>query len=148
MKKILSVLSILLFYVLAISFQSCNTSIKAAARKEKDKLSDTAWIAMMDDPNTNYNKAVENFEVFWKDKRKPIEEGELFEEAGKTEARRDEKKYTDTNEPAVKYYLEYKKFKQWQQDVAAFVQADGRILSMDERLKVIKQQQQAAQKKN
>jgi hypothetical protein len=147
MKRILPLLSIVLIFALVMSISSCNTSKKAAARKDKKKLSDTAWIAMMDDPNTNYNKAVENFEAFWKHKRKPIEEGELFEEAGKTEARRDEKKYTDTNDPAVKYYLEYKKFKQWQQDVAAFVQADGRILSMDERLKVIKQQQ-VAEKKN
>jgi hypothetical protein len=148
MKKILSVLFIVTFYVLIMSIQSCNTSKNTTVRKEKEKLSDTAWIVMMDDPNTNYNKAVENFEAFWKDKRKPIEEGKLFKEAEKSEMQRVEKTYTATNEPAVKYYFEYKKFKQWQQDVQAFVQADGRILTMDERLKIVREQQLIAEKKN
>jgi hypothetical protein len=148
MKTILSAISIVLFFVLAMSFQSCNTSKNVTAIKEKEKLSDTAWIAMMDNPNTNYNKAVENFETFWKDKRKPIEEGKLFEEAGKNEKDDSEKAHTDTNEPAVKYFFEYKKFKQWQRDVSAFVQADGSILTMDERLKIAREQQQNAEKKN
>jgi hypothetical protein len=148
MKKKLSVLSIVLFLLLAITIQSCNTLKNTTVSKEKDKLSDTAWIAMMDDPGTNYNKAVQNFETFWKYKRKPTEEGKLFEEAEKGEVQPNEKKYTDTNEPAVKYYFEYKKFKQWQQDVQAYVQADGRILTMNERLNVVRQQQQAAEKKN
>jgi hypothetical protein len=148
MKKNLSILTSGFIFVLAMNFQSCMNSKKITTTKEKKKLSDTAWIAMMDDPHTNYFKAVENFENFWKDKRKPTEEGEMFEEAGKNESERNEKKYTDTNEPAVKYYLEYKKFKQWQRDVEAFVQPDGRILTMDERLKMMKQQQQAAEKKN
>jgi hypothetical protein len=102
--------------------------------------------SMMDDPNTNYHKAVENFEKFWKDKRKPITEGELFENAEKLGTDKSLKGYADSDEPAIKYHFEYKKFKHWQQDIVAFVQPNGSILTMDERLKIIAQQQKESKK--
>lgn len=129
---------------LQLFISSCSSSKKTTTElQEKKPLSDTAWIAMMDNPKTNYFEAVENFEAFWKDKKKPVEEGELFE---KTENGKDVEKSGDQNEPAVKYYFEYKKFKHWQRDIGPYVQADGRILTMDEIIELHKQQQKINEK--
>jgi hypothetical protein len=121
-------------------------SATAQIKKTTDKLSDTAWIQMMENLDINYHKAVENFEAYWKNKRKPKEESEVFEEADEPKKDKKEQKYTDANEPAVKYFFEYKKFKQWQQDVAPYLQPDGTILQMDDRIKIWKRQQEIIKK--
>lgn len=122
---------------------SCSSNRVITSRPAKKPLSDTAWIAMMDNPNTNYFEAVANFEAFWNDKRKPTEEGELFEKA---EEGKDVEKTNNPDEPAVKYYFEYKKFKHWQNDIGPYVQPDGRILTMDEMIEIHKQQQKLIEK--
>jgi hypothetical protein len=128
--------------VLMVAFL-CTTQIVFAQQKGLvNKLSDTAWVQMMENPNVNYLEAVENFENYWKNKRKPKEESEVFEEAEEPKKEEKEEKFTDPNEPAVKYFFEYKKFKQWQQDVAPYLQPDGTILQMDDRIKIWKRQQE------
>jgi hypothetical protein len=122
--------------------------IYAQQKVVENKLSDTAWVQMMENPNVNYLKAVDNFDAFWKNKRKPREESEVFEAAEEVKKDKKEVKYTDPNEPAVKYFFEYKKFKQWQQDVAPYLQPDGTILQMEERIAIWKQQQEIIKKQN
>jgi hypothetical protein len=128
--------------ILIVAFLSTTQIIFAQQNGLINKLSDTAWIHMMENPNVNYNQAVENFEAYWKNKRKPKKESEVFEEADEPKKDKKEEKYTDPNEPAVKYFLEYKKFKHWQQDVAPYLQPDGTILQMDDRIIIWKKQQE------
>ena len=36
------------------------------------------WIAMMDDPNCDYFEAMKAFDLFWKNRKKPLEEKEVL----------------------------------------------------------------------
>lgn len=108
-----------------------------------------SWITMMDDPNVNYFKAVEAFEAYWKNREKPAEENEIFESAvdkRKEEELKAKSRRISDNDPAKLYAFEYKKFLWWMKQTEPFVQPDGRIKSMDERIaewKVQKQQKKA-----
>ena len=113
-----------------------------------------SWVAMIDNPNTNYFEAVKTFEAYWKDKFIWDEEEEMFERpTNKKEEREEEKKVEQLKRtlkkmtPAerqeydvLKYH--YKRFKNWAFEVKAFVQEDGRILSQEERMAIWEKQQQ------
>lgn len=87
------------------------------------------WVSMMNDPNVNYFEAVENFENYWKNREKPEEEGEFFNDSNAKNNRHKKRK-------KPKYAEEYKKFVNWQREMLPFVQEDGHILSPEERLKI------------
>lgn len=103
------------------------------------------WVTMMDDPNVNYFEAVKNFNDYWKTREKPVEEGDLFESVGdkeKEESIKQKKRRLRTEDPAKKYAFEYKRFLWWMREVEPFVQSDGRIKGMSERVNEWRTQQQ------
>lgn len=120
---------------------SCSASRKStvAARKAA---TNTSWIQMMDDPNVNYFEAVKVFEAYWQGKPKPTSEHELFSAEDKDHALNNSSysNARDAEDPSVKYRFEYKKFLHWKEDVAPYVQPNGRILTAEERIDIWKQQ--------
>ena len=123
------------------------------AQKEKtysDKYlaKNPVWIEMQKDPNVNYFQAKKAFELFWKDKDKPVEEDEILGKKHEEEKRKKGFVYRlfhQKEETAQKYAFEYKKFKQWLFTVEPYVQADGRILSKEEQLKIWEQEKKRKQ---
>nr|WP_294933698.1 hypothetical protein [uncultured Flavobacterium sp.] len=99
------------------------------AEAQKSMEETPEWIMMMNDPNTNYFKAVETFNSYWKNREKPTEEKEIFEEK-KSKI----KEYK--NEKTLQYAFEYKKFLKWQKQMLPYVQEDGRILTKKERMEI------------
>lgn len=93
------------------------------------------WVTMMNDPDVNYYEAVREFDDFWKNKEKPIEEDDVFSDK---ENNRSTKKVTGPD--AVKYRFEYKKFLNWKRENAAYVKADGHILSAEEKLHLFEEE--------
>ena len=115
----------------------------------QSKTKPPSWVTMMDDPNVNYFEAVKNFNDYWKNREKPVEEGDLFGSVGdreKEEAISRKKRRLTTEDPAKKYAFEYKRFLWWMREMEPFVQEDGRIKSMNERISEWRVQQQ--QRKN
>ena len=103
------------------------------------------WVTMMDDPNVNYFEAVKNFNDYWKTREKPVEEKELFGSVGdkeKEESIKQKKGRLKAEDPAQKYAFEYKRFLWWMREVEPFVQSDGRIKGMNERINEWRTQQQ------
>lgn len=103
------------------------------------------WVTMMDDPNVNYFEAVKNFNEYWKTREKPVEEKELFGSVGdkeKEETIKQKKRRLKAEDPAKKYAFEYKRFLWWMREVEPFVQPDGRIKGMNERINEWRTQQQ------
>lgn len=103
------------------------------------------WVAMIDNPNTNYYTAIAAFDTYWKDKVKPTEEMETGDEA--EEEKHELENYlstlstTERNEwDRLQYH--YKRFLRWKGDVFPFVQSDGRILTEEERLQIWQKQQE------
>lgn len=103
------------------------------------------WVTMMDDPNVNYFEAVKNFNDYWKTREKPVEEKELFGSVGdkeKEESIKQKKGRLKAEDPAQKYAFEYKRFLWWMREVEPFVQSDGRVKGMNERINEWRTQQQ------
>ncbi len=88
------------------------------------------WIAMMNDPNVNYYKAVEAFDKFWEHREKPTEaDGE-----GKDIYAKDKDNVEKGREAkrTVEFVYEYKQFLNWQQRNKNLVKPDGTIMTQQE----------------
>jgi hypothetical protein len=91
------------------------------------------WIAMMDDPNTNYYEACKAFYAYWEGKIVPAEtEGEAMD-LGKVENIRGQEKEKEIPEESQRYVYEYKQFKHWELTMKNMIDVEtGRIMSIDE----------------
>lgn len=103
------------------------------------------WVTMMNDPNVNYFEAVKNFNDYWKNREKPVEEKELFGSVTDKEREasiKQKKGRLTTEDPARKYAFEYKRFLWWMRENEPFVQSDGKIKGMNDRINEWKTQQE------
>lgn len=137
------------FCFVTITAQSQAVPVKTAHPKNPPKV--PSWVSMMDDPNVNYYEAVKAFNSYWKNKIKPAEEDEMDESPAsaneiltKRQARqrarekeREERRRLKltTEDATIKYAFEYKRFLHWQLEMEPFVQPDGHIKNMDDRVK-------------
>lgn len=142
---------ILIFVVLLNAFP---TSIHA--QNYSQGLPD--WVYMIDNPSTNYFEAMNAFNAFWKDKFIWDEEEEMFERpTNKKEEEAEEKKVARLKKALenmspqerqtydiLKYH--YKRFKNWAREILPYVQEDGRILPLEERISIWNKQQQEIRK--
>ncbi len=140
---------LLLFCSITAVTKSQAVPVKTAHPKNQPKL--PSWITMMDDPNVNYYDAIKTFNDYWKKKIKPVEEDELDESAASAnemlskrkarekarEREREERRRgrLTGDDPTIKYAFEYKRFLHWQLEMEPFVQPDGHIKNMDQRIK-------------
>lgn len=134
-----------IFIVALLAFSSIYLKVQ-----EKDYANYPYWIAMIDQPETNYYEALKAYTIYWQNRIKPLdEEEELFQEMNEKEKEQYEvlKRELAAMTPAqrqefdrLKYQV--KRFKQWRRSVMPYVQEDGRILSYEERLKIWETQQQ------
>ncbi len=119
------------------------------AQQKKDITTTPQWVKMMDDENVNFFEAQKEFNNYWKNKEKPVEEKEIFDRFEKTKSAK--VKLNTIGSDAVKYSFEYKKFLNWQRTVAPYVQPDGHILNAEEQIKLWEQEKknrEDAEKKN
>ncbi len=141
MNKISSVtIGPLLFVFFFILFQS---NLKAQSL-DKDEFEKPEWANIIESNEINYYTVITAFEKFWTGKVKPVEEEDIFENAPSENDTIDTRKLnmagvlpesplTDKMKKELQYKaflaFEYKRFKDWQQEVLPYVQPDGRILS-------------------
>jgi hypothetical protein len=125
------ILALMMLYILPqdATAQNKTTTQQKTAKTPK-------WVAMMDDTTANYFEAVENFNNYWSNREKPMEEKELFNSPEKAK----EKKTKKT--PNMEYTFEYKKFKKWQIETLPYVKSDGTILTPSERIQQWKEEKQ------
>ena len=106
------------------------------------------WIQVIDDTAANYYVAVKDYEEFWKGKDKPEDE-EVVMSQGTEKAKEHIKRLSkrEMNEERQMDYYRYqcKRFENWMRINKPYVQADGRILTTDERLKLWQDQQKPKQ---
>ncbi len=113
------------------------------------------WIQMIDNPNTNYYVAIKAYDTYWQDKEKPEDEEDMMnEERSSKESSKEKKKEEKEREKKLQKMspeqrrqldeLKYqcKRFENWKREVFPYVQEDGRILTMEERLDIWKKQQE------
>ena len=96
---------------------------------------------MMDDPNANFHETEKAYEIYWQHHEMPGGENDVIGEHAMREkipSRKEQKSIEKDNHMR----MAVKKYEHWHQKMLPYVQADGRILSADERLKIWKDQQQ------
>lgn len=135
----------------AVLSQAQQTSQKYDPKRYKK---DPVWIQMMNDPNANYYETIKAFREFWKGYALPGEPEELegndhfekeigLEEHDKDKDKKGEREKRKRKNPnGGDYSYEVKQFKGWYQEVQPWVQADGHILTLEERQQMIDRQQQ------
>lgn len=122
---------------------------------EKNEFEKPEWANMIESNEINYYIVITAFEKFWAGKENPVEEEDIFENAPSENDTIDTRKlnmagvlpdspltYDMKKELRYKAFLafEYKRFKDWQQEVLPYVQPDGSILSeKDKELMWLKQ---------
>ena len=108
------------------------------------------WVKMMENEHTNYFKAIEKFENYWKYHFEPNEENEKS-----AHEPTDQNKEKDPRRLIVKLFqsekrakeksnelaLAYKKFQKWKMEMLPYVKADGSIMNTQERIDAWKQLQ-------
>lgn len=118
------------------------------------------WVTMMEDPNTNFFEAVRAYDDFWRGRKKPKQEAEIFEvlegkgkETDKSLAELEAERQENLG-PALQgkeleetEYLKYeiKRFEKWMLEVKPWVQENGHILTYEERQAIWKKQQEEIQ---
>lgn len=108
---------------------------------DKEYMQKPLWIAMMDDPNANFFEVEKAFDLYWSKHEKPEGEHEEIGERAEREkipSKRRQRKISAENE--LRFAV--KKYEVWNDQTRPYVQPDGRILSIEERLQIFKQQQQ------
>ncbi len=127
--------SICIIFLLLLSFiQFCGCSVGHKLNKRDTSANDSLekypyWIAMMDSPNVNYNKAVDAFDKFWQHREKPTEDdGEGQDIYG---SRKTEDKNSDSGRN-IEYVYEYKRFLNWEQRNKNLLKPDGTVMTPEE----------------
>jgi hypothetical protein len=138
---------VLFFCFILIVRPACYGQAASAAISDKEYQHIPHWIKMMNDTSTNYFVAVKAFELFWKNKPKPIEEADILgQEQGQKEERKNflsklfRSKKEKQREESERYSFQFKKFKHWQLINAPYVQPDGYILTPTERVQLWERQ--------
>lgn len=112
---------------------------KSNKQKEKSYRNFPVWIQMIEDPKCNYFEAIKAFDIFWKNRKRPLEEKEILGVIAE-ESITDDKALTRRLKklPAESKNLtfQYKKFMHWAEMIKPYVQEDGSILSNEEIQKI------------
>ena len=119
---------------------------------EIDYATNPVWIKMIDDPKTNYYEAIKAFDTYWNGKLKPMLEEEEEGISGGKESREQKREHeayekklkamtpTEKNEFDLMVY-QCKRFENWKREILPYVQEDGRILTIEERIQIYNRQQ-------
>jgi hypothetical protein len=134
-------------YIILLCLFVC--TLTHAQKKLQYNLADYAqkavWIKMMDDPNANFFEVEKAYKIYWQHHVKPEDEHDVIGEHSENAKIPDRKKQRII-EKENHLRLSIKKYENWHRKMLPYVQADGRILSADERLKIWKDQQQNSKK--
>ncbi len=111
----------------------------------KDYAQKSVWMKMMDDPKANFFETEKAYKIYWQHHVKPEDEHDVIAEHAKEEQIPNRKKQRKI-EKENHLRMAIKKYENWHRKMLPYVQADGRILSADERLQIWKDQQQNTKK--
>ncbi len=138
--KLIKMKYTLLLFVLLAAMSSAKAQSKAIY-SDKEYSQKPLWIAMMDNPKTNFFEVEKAFNLYWSKHEKPEGEHEEIGERAEREkipSKRRQRKISAENE--LRFAV--KKYEVWNDQTRPYVQPDGRILSTEERLQIFKSQQQ------
>jgi hypothetical protein len=131
-------------YIFALMFIASTISSTRAQSSQsisdKEYMRSPLWIAMMDEPNPNFFEVEKAYELYFSKHEKPEGEHDVigeYAERQKTPSKRKQRKISIEND--LRFAV--KRYELWHDQTLPYVQADGRILTTEERLAIWKSQQ-------
>jgi hypothetical protein len=104
--------------------------------------SSPVWKDMLDDPNASYFEVQKAFELFWAGKEQPLEEDEIIGESHRLKNnfinRTFNAKELKEQQLVDALAFDLKRYRWWLIKMEPYVQADGSIMSMEQRLELWK----------
>jgi hypothetical protein len=104
--------------------------------------SSAIWKDMLDDPNANYFEVQKAFELFWSGKERPLEEDEIIGESHRLKNnfinRTFNAKELKEQQLLDALAFDIKRYHWWLIKMEPYVQEDGSIMSMEQRLELWK----------
>ena len=131
-----------------IMLSMCILSASAQNSTKVKGINTPDWVKSINDPNTNYFKAIKEYENYWKNHEKPTDEEELMNKGTETVKKHIKSlSRREIKHQRVQDYYRYqcKRFENWVRENKAYVQQNGHILNADERLKLWQQSQKERQ---
>ncbi|MBL7766795.1 MAG: hypothetical protein JNJ58_11915 [Chitinophagaceae bacterium] len=126
----------------------------SAQNNEANYRTQPLWVAMIDDPGTNYYEALKAYKLYWENRIEPDDEEEAMDrdriKGPKDKAREAMLAKMMPAEKANYDRLKYqcKRFEGWKKEVRPFVQEDGRILTIAERIAIREKQIEESKPQN
>lgn len=119
--------------MLTVALAACSgykhrKQLKSLAKRQQDTMEHPYWKTMMDDTLATYASTVSAFELYWKDKKRPVRdednEGKNLFEKEKEEEEGGEGNYDEV--------FDYKRFLAWKQKSQNLIKPDGRVMTQYE----------------
>ena len=110
------------------------------------------WVSMIDDSLANYYEVQKEFTTFWKNRIRPEEDAAFGQETDKQKKERIEYRELrmKMNNIEIQYddllIYHHKRCKNWLREMKPYVQANGRVLTMHERMQIWNKQQEELKK--
>lgn len=121
----------LLFLVLTACMSKNQKALQRFQKAQTDTMNTPYWIAMMNDSNANYYSTISAFELFWKNKARPVRDQD-------NEGRNIFGNDTAQDMQNGEYVMEYKQYLHWKQTSQNLVKPDGKVMTPFEIQRMIK----------
>ncbi len=105
-------------------------ALRRLKNAQQDTMHHAYWVKMMNDTNTNYYAAISAFDLFWKDKEKPVRDEDNEGQDIYGDDTTQQMKYGD-------YVFQYKQFLHWKEVNKNLVKPDGKVMTPFEIQKII-----------
>ncbi|MBL7810586.1 MAG: hypothetical protein JNL57_00065 [Bacteroidetes bacterium] len=104
-----------------------NRGLSRLEKRQRDTMKNPYWIGMMDDTATIYAAAVSAFDLYWKNREKPVRD----EDNEGQDLFSGDKDKTPENKPPANLDLvyDYKRFLHWKQTNQYKLKEDGRVMT-------------------
>jgi hypothetical protein len=115
---------------------------QAGKYTEADYAKSPVWLAMIKDTSANYYEVEKAYRIYWQHHEKPEGEHDVIGEHAEREkipSKRKQRKIEAENHMRINI----RKYEMWHRNMLPYVQADGSILTPQQRLDIWKQQQNA-----
>jgi hypothetical protein len=110
------------------------------------------WVSMIDDSLVNYYEVQKEFTTFWKNRIRPEEDAAFGQETDNQKREREEYRELrmKMNSDEIQYddllIYHHKRCKNWLHEMKPYVQIDGRVLTMHERMQIWNRQKEELKK--
>lgn len=125
---------LVLFFIVQCSGIKQRQEAKRLVKRQADTMQHPYWIDMMDDTNSLYNSTLSAFNLYWKNKKRPVRDSD-------NEGQNLFGTNQDDNLGNLDQVFNYKRFLNWKQKSQYMIKPNGKVMTAYDILTIWKQEQ-------